>query len=193
MAEVTIPGTTGTVYDVYISLAEADAYLEAQISATTWQGLTDSADDVDQKERAIVSATRFIDRQLWQGEKTDPYQLHAFPRTGLTYPDSGDDVPSDAVPQEVLDATAELASLLLDGSDVQSNTDPGTNLVQSLKAGSVAISYFRGESLLSRLPTILDELLGFWLAGNAIAVSTTSYGTDRESQFEDQYDFNQGI
>lgn len=189
MATVVIPGTTGTSYDVYISLADADAYLEAQIAATNWQAETD--DDV--KERAIVSATRLLDRQIWQGEKTDPYQLHAFPRTGLTYPDSGDDVPSDAVPQEVLDATAELASLLLDGSDVQTNADPNTSLVQSLKAGSVAISYFRGEPLASRLPTIIEELLGFWLQGSQIAVTGVATGTDRESQFEDEYDFNQGI
>ncbi len=186
MATVEIDGNS---YDVYISNAEADAYLEAQISATAWRAETDE----DQQDRAIVSATRLLDRQLWQGEKTDPYQLHAFPRTGLTYPDSGDAVPSDAVPQEVLDATAELASLLLDGSDVQTNTQPGTSLVQSLKAGSVAISYFRGEPLLSRLPTIIEELLGFWLAGSAIAVTSESFGVDRESQFEDQFQFNEGI
>ena len=179
----------GVDYDVYISQADANAYLAGQIAATAWRAETDE----DQKDRAIISATRLLDRQLWQGEKTDPAQLHAFPRTGLTYPDSGDAVDSATVPQEVIDATAELASIMLDGSDVQTNVDPNTSLVQSLKAGSVAISYFRGEPLASRLPTIIEELLGFWLAGRATYATVTSYGTDRESQFEDAFDFNEGI
>lgn len=187
MATVTI-GTTD--YDVYINLADANTYLAGQVSATAWRAETD--DDV--KERAIVSATRTLDRQLWQGEKTDPDQLHAFPRTGLTYPDSGDEVDSTAVPQEVIDATSELAALLLDGSEVQTNVDPNTNLVQSLRAGSVAISYFRGgDAWASRFPTVIQELLGFWLASSVLAAVVTSYGTDRESQFEDSYDFSEGI
>ena len=180
-------------YDVYVSLADADAYLEAQIAAATWQGLSDSDADVDRKERAIVSATRLIDRQLWQGEKADPYQVHAFPRTGLVYPDSGDDVPSDAVPQEVVDATCELASLMLDGSEVQALADPNTSNVQSLKAGSVAISYFRAEPSLDRFPLIIQELLGFWLAGAGVGLTGVATGVDGEDRFSDQFLVNEGI
>jgi len=84
---------------------------------------------------------------------------------------------------------------MLAGSDVQENVTPGANLTQSLKAGSVAISYFRGEWIGTRLPTVLQELLGFWLAASVLAISSgaIAYGTDRESQFEDEYDLNQGI
>lgn len=186
MATVTIGATD---YDVYIDVEYADEYLAGQINATAWRALTDE----DDKKRAIISSTRLLDRQRWKGEKTDSYQVHAFPRTGLVYPGSGDAVPSNVVPQEVLDATAELSSALVDGSDVQSNTDPNTSNVQSLKAGSVSISYFRNESFMQRFPTIIQELLGFWLAGIGVTVSPSSYGTDRESAFEDSYDFNEGI
>ena len=189
MAEVTIGSET---YDAYITLAEANTYLEGQIAATAWRVETSD----DNKGRAIVSATRFIDRQLWDGSKVDAYQVHAFPRTGLVYPgDDAVEVPSTTVPQEVLDATAELASLLLDGSEVQTNIDPNSGAIQSLKAGSVAISYFRTEALASRLPTILWELLGFWLAGGAASIRVESFGTDRVSSFEerDRFRLSEGL
>lgn len=185
MATVTIDTVD---YDVYITVEEADEYLAGQISATAWRALTGQ----DDKARAIISATRLIDRQLWQGEKTDPDQVHAFPRTGLTYPDSGDAVDSASVPQEVLDATAELASALIDGSAVQDSLTPLGSNVQSLKAGSVSISYFRAE-LLDRFPVIIQELLGFWLAGAVGLALSISHDTDRESAFEDEYGVNEGI
>lgn len=180
MASVTISSES---YDTYIDLDYANLYLDGQIAATAWRAETSD----DNKGRAIVSATRFIDRQLWDGNKVDSYQVHAFPRTGLVYPgDDAIEVPSNIVPQEVLDATAELASLLLDGSEVQTNIDPNTGAIQSLKAGSVAISYFRTDALASRLPTILWELLGFWLAGGASSIRVESFGTDRVSSFEER-------
>lgn len=188
MATITIDGTD---FDTYVDLDAANTYLKGQISAASWLAETDE----DQKARAIVSATRFIDRQRWQGTKTDSAQAHAFPRQGLTYADSGDAVASDSVPQEVLDATCELASALLDGSEVQTNTQPNSNLTQSLKAGSVAISYFRGDDQAGRFPQIIQELLGFWLAGSIVAASSIATGTDRESRFEneDRFTVNRGI
>jgi hypothetical protein len=182
--EVTIGSTT---YDVYADLATANAYLDAQITATAWR----AADD-DTKKRALVSATRFIDRQQWQGSKTDEYQPLQFPRTGLTYPD-GSTVPSDTVPQEVIDACCELAAILVEGSDIQSVATT-ESLVQSLKAGSVAISYFRANSLtIGRLPQIIQELLGMWLRGATGAQGAISFGTGRCTAFEDEYKFNEGI
>ena len=176
MATVTIAGNS---YDTYRSLAETETYLEAQIEAAAWQASTDD----NQKGRGIVTATRFIDRQEWQGEKTDPAQAHAFPRTGLTYAD-GSEVPSDAVPTEVLDAESELASMLVDGTDVQNVSNPAEKMIQSLKAGSTAISYFRGDAGLGqRFPQIVHELLGRWLAGAGAGLVGIATGTDGEDAF----------
>lgn len=186
MATVTINATD---YDAYRSLADHEIYLEAQISAATWQASTDD----NQKGRAIISATRFIDRQVWQGEKADPYQEHAFPRTGLTYSD-GSDVPSDAVPTEVLDAESELAAIMIDGTDVQGTAAPGAQTIQSLRAGSAAITYFRGEEQLNRFPQIVHELLGRWLAGAGSGLVAIATGVDGEDEFdEDRFGLNGGI
>lgn len=178
----------GHDYDVYVTVEDADVYLDGQISADTWR----AADD-DVKKRSIISSTRLIDRQQWQGEKTDEYQVHAFPRTGLTYPD-GRDVPSETVPQEVVDACCELASALLDGSTVQDSMQPGESLVQSLRAGSVAISYFRSpQGLGERFPTVAQELLAFWLASNRGVSPTIATGTCGRDRFRDEFDVNQGL
>lgn len=176
MVNVTIGAAT---YDSYISLEDAESYLEAQIAATSWQASTDD----DQKGRALISATRFIDRQAWQGDKADNYQAHQFPRTGLTYAD-GSEVSSDAVPQEVLDAVCELASIMVDGTDVQNIASPDEKLIQSLKAGSAAITYFRGDAGLGqRFPQIVHELLGRWLLGANPSLVSIASGTDGEDEF----------
>lgn len=176
-------------YDVYISLVDADTYLAALISSAgdAWRAATDTV-----KSRGIVSATRLLDRQSWSGTPTG--STHAFPREGLTYCNgTGDEVPSSSVPQEVVDATAELAALLIEDPAIlgSPSTQGG---IQALKAGSVAITYFRIDpALFARLPTPIQELLGCWLAGFDAITAGTTYGTDRESQFEDQYLFDAGI
>ena len=186
MATVTIAGNS---YDAYRSLADTEAYLEAQISAAAFQASTDD----DAKGRAIISMTRFIDRQEWQGEKTDPYQAHAFPRTGLTYAD-GSDVPSDAVPTEVLDAESEGAAIMMEGTDIQGTANPNAQSIQALKAGSASITYFRNEVIATRFPQIVQELLGRWLAGASPGLVAVATGTDGEDQFaEDQFGLTGGI
>lgn len=188
MATVSIGGND---YEVYGDVAEADVYLAGQIAAVTWQTVATP----DMKAVALVSATRLIDRQQWLGQKTDSYQPLDFPRTGLFFPNTEppEEVPSNTVPTEVVDASFELASALLDGSTVQ-DVPLTDNLIQSLRAGSVAISYFRSlQGATSRFPLIIQELLGFWLAGSAVGPGIFSSGTHRRSHFEDQFDVNQGV
>lgn len=179
----------GNSYDVYVSLADANIYLAAQISSAgdAWRAATDTV-----KSRGIVSATRLLDRQSWAG--TPVGGTHAFPREGLTYCNgSGDVVPSNAVPQEVVDATSELAAMLVEDPSIQGS--PSTqNGIQSLKAGSVSIAYFRIDpALFARLPTAIQELLGCWLQGFDAITAGTAFGTDRQSQFEDEFLFNDGV
>jgi hypothetical protein len=177
-------------YEVYADVATADEYLEAQISATTWRAET----DVNQKARALVSATRLIDRQSWQGERTDSYQVLDFPRTGLTYCDNDEAVPSETVPQEVVDATIELANVLLVDPTAAQETVNTDSLIQSLRAGSVSISYFRAAELGNRFPLIVQELLGCWLSSRTTgAEGSIATGVDGESAFEDRYVFTEGV
>lgn len=177
MAQVTIGAVT---YDVYSDLQTADDYMNGQIGerADAWR-----AGAEDTKLRALVSGTRSIDAQSWKGEKTDPDQPLDFPRTGLTYPD-GSEVPSDAYPPEVVEASIELAAMLNNGETIDPAVARETT-ARRLKAGSVEIENFRQFGFLAIWPTSIMRFLGFWLAGSAGTGTggSESFGTCGHSAF----------
>ncbi len=169
MTTITIGANT---YTVYQSVAEIDVYADAAIGddADAWR-----AADEDTKARAGVTATRTLDRQSWQGEKTDESQELAFPRTGLTDAD-GNAVASDTVPDQVLQANSELALALIGGQPVQN--DPASNgLTRKLKAGSAEIEYFRAITTAARFPGPVQELIGIWLGGGSASLYSGSDAT----------------
>ena len=51
--------------NTYVTLAEADAYLEDSLRASNWLGV-----DPDSKSRALISAFRLFEKQRWQGTQT---------------------------------------------------------------------------------------------------------------------------
>ena len=58
----------------YVTLAEADAYFETVPSSTQWDNKTDD------KNRALISATRWIDTLNFYGERCDNSQALSWPR-----------------------------------------------------------------------------------------------------------------
>ena len=163
--------------NAYISADEADTYLNGSLTADSWLTL-----DEEVKERAIISATRMLDRQRWMGEKTDPAQLLQFPRTGLT--DSyGTAVASEVVPQAIKDATAELAlSLALDPSvQDQAGTQKG---IKRVKAGSAEVEFFF-SSVNKRFSTVVSELVSAFLGTgySRVGIGGFASGTDQCTGF----------
>ncbi len=79
MSLQTITISTRT-FSAYASLAEADAYLAGAAGAlrTTWTGA-----ETDAKRRALVTATRALDRLPWRGTKALASQATAWPRAGI--------------------------------------------------------------------------------------------------------------
>lgn len=180
---------SGVQYPVYADVAMADEYLAASMQAAAWRALTDP----DDKARALVSATRLLDRQQWKGEKriTSPEQQTEWPRTGTGIPGVVDGV----VPDNIIMATEEIASALVSGSDMETESNTA-NKISSLQAGSVSLSFFRGaEGEATRFPTIVNELLQGYLAGSgelglAGALST---GVDGVSETREDFGLNSGI
>lgn len=64
-------------YNSYASVAEANYYFDDRMDVTAWT----SATDVD-KAKALVSATRQIDKENFVGSATSSTQALSFPRTG---------------------------------------------------------------------------------------------------------------
>lgn len=182
MAEVDIDGTT---YFAYASLEDADGYLAANLAADTWRGTDD-----DRKGMALVTATRVLDRQRWRGTKTDTAQVGAWPRsgTGLAGVEDG------TVPADIVNGSIELASALLDGSEAQT-AQSTAQTIQSLRAGSVSLSYFRGaEGAPLRFPLPVMELIRLYLAGGGSGMAgAIAYGTGKQSTTVDDYGYTRGL
>jgi hypothetical protein len=59
----------------YVTLADADAYFETVPNSSTWTDKT-----TDQKNRALISATRWIDSLNFYGDRCDNGQSLKWPR-----------------------------------------------------------------------------------------------------------------
>ena len=181
MGQVTIGADT---YDIYGTEAAAKSYMKARLGADSW----DDASSLNRK-KALISATRWLDRANWQGQKTSDSQALQFPRTGLTDCD-GNDVPSDAVPTLVEQACYEGALILLGDATAMDQADAGNN-IKRLKAGSAEMEYFRGgygssgSAAAPPFPTAMFELVRCFLEGASGITAPYASGYCEESQFDD--------
>ncbi len=163
-----------STYEVYSDIADADEYYNASTEFSDWDAFTDA-----EKARGLVSATRLLDRQQWQGEKatTSPTTDLTFPRTGLTTC-SGDTV-TEAESLSIITETSQLLALdILSGETVESSRST-EDLTKRLKAGSVEIENFRADKdQFSRFPLDVMELIGCFLASNVTIAGSIATGTD---------------
>lgn len=156
-------------YTSYADLDTADTYLAASVTVAGWADATD-----DNKGKALVSATRLLNRQIWaDGYTTFDERLAV---------------------QDIVNACCELAGMFIDGSTDPLTSSSTVQTTQSLKAGTVQITYFRIDpNLAARFPTIIQELVGQYLGGSGNTVATAYIGgTDVCSGFE-TYDLIRGL
>jgi hypothetical protein len=162
---VATPGAANA--NSFLTMAEAEAYFETRGFDTNFTG----------DEGTIISATRIMDTVPWTGSATDPaVQALTWPRTGMLNR-NGYPIPSDVVPQELKDATAELSFWVTKGDRFKENVARQQGL-QRMKAGKVELwwqefdkwaeSGFSSELIPN---AVLQLLVPSWLQVNA--VSTT--------------------
>ena len=102
-------GTGKADANAYANAADCDAYHEGHLYATAWVGAT-----AEQKDAALVMATRLIDAEYqFGGVKATFVQALQWPRAECRDVDASDELPSNAVPKAVRDATCEQARELL--------------------------------------------------------------------------------
>jgi hypothetical protein len=136
-----------------------------------------------------------LDRQRWKGNKSDPTQLLDWPRDNVECPDVEDGV----VPANLINACIEMANELAGGSDVQDGPD-SSQYLSSIRAGSVALSYFRSTTLDAtpkRFSQIVMELLQCMLlpsgGGSTLAGGMKSFGTHGQSATRKTFDHSDPI
>lgn len=120
----------------YLTVIESDAYFNDELFPEPW---FDAANDAARKDKAIRKATEIINTLRFAGIKTLETQENEFPRT---YPGTGNE--TDGIPEEIQNATAELARALIDGKDIESEVE--TLRVKKEKFSSVSTEYDTGKA-----------------------------------------------
>lgn len=185
--------TTGTSGNSYATIAEADTYLDDSTRALAWE----TTDD-DTKARALITATRLLEKQCWQGTKTNPAQTLHWPATGAFYED-GSAVDPNTIPPEIVAGTIELAFELTQNVELEGSDSTASN-IKSVKAGSAQVEFWRvggafGLAGTGRFPPVVQEYVGELMCGAGGVGGSEAFGTGSQSQFDDcdTYDLNQGL
>ncbi len=174
-------------FEVYGGITACTSYLNGRNSAgaVAFRALP-SADD---RARALIQATAFLDAQTWQGMPTTPAvggTALQWPRTGVIDV-NGNAVDSSTVPTNVVNAVFELAALFADDADLAENVDAGTN-VRGVKAGSAGVDFFVPTSALDGsaplLPPQAERLVAQYLGSAVESGGGVVSGTEGVSAFD---------
>ena len=137
--------------NTYCTLAEAEAYHESRNFVSAWTAATD-----DEKNRALVNATRLIDHWYeWRGYPTTTTQALQWPRNSVLDHLQWSYLDSHAIPPALKEATAEFARQLIevDRSAQLPQVDQG---LSSLTAGPISLSFTGGGG--STAPVVPDAV-----------------------------------
>ena len=144
--DATLQGTTA---NSYVTLAEADAYFETTPDDSTWADKTD-----DQKNRSIISATRFIDDFEFYGDRCTTTQALKWPREN--YKVDGVKLTCTLIPDEVKVATLELARALANNPTALTGSKGTDGTYEEVKLGDLEVKYNTDSQNPGMVNTILD-------------------------------------
>lgn len=119
--------------------------------------------------KTLTNSARFLNTLPWQGTfvgtLVNSYDL-VWPRSGVIV--DGVELSSASTPQDVKDALAELAVLVLSNPKITTKADQGNNIRRVGGGGAPEVEYFVPTSAAAGnatvLPPVLNRLLGKYLA-----------------------------
>lgn len=135
---VTLDATVGGANsNAYGDETEGDTHFAGRLNALPWTSLT-GAEGIDQKRRALISATARLEQEPWDGYVTSLTQRLAFPRAGLE-DHNGHTIDHTIIPRFAKEAMFETAlDLLSKASDVGA-PDPLAKF-SAIKIGEIQIN-----------------------------------------------------
>lgn len=138
----------------YATLAEANSYFADRLDIAAW---TEASDE--NKSKALVTATRYLDELKWAGTAVSATQSLAFPRSGSYFdPKLGIDVDFlTSYPKRLLTATYELAYHLLNNDGLLDDVGAAVDI----RVGSIQLSKVTSAN---KLPKVVDNLINPMLA-----------------------------
>ena len=163
----TIDATVGGASsNSYATVSDADTYFDERVGGTDWAGST------DQKERALITATRRLDQETYEGLKVAERQALKWPRYWAENED-GTEYAENAIPTIVKYACYELAlQFEIDrGNSKTPLLDTGLEEFDEAAVGSMDMKRSRRFSA-GQLPATVKRLLRPVLttAGNSVRV-----------------------
>ena len=150
----------------YVTLTEANSYFETVPDSSTWTNKTD-----DQKNRALISATRWIDSFVYYGDRCDDGQALKFPRNN--YQVDGVELACTLIPQNIKYAQYELARALANDTDAITGTTGKEGNISEAKLGDLAVKFSTSTQGVGSVNNILDvypwlqSYLGAYMLGGA--------------------------
>ena len=150
----------------YVTLTEANSYFETVPSSTTWDDKT-----VDQKNRALIAATRWIDTFVYQGDRCDENQALKFPRTN--YQVDRVELSCSTIPNNIKYAQYELARALANDTDAITGITGKDGNFSEVKLGDIEVKYNTASQGTGAINNIMDvypwlqSYLGAYMLGGA--------------------------
>ena len=150
----------------YVTLAEANTYFETVPDSSTWTNKTD-----DQKNRALIEATRWIDSFVYFGDRCDQGQALKFPRNN--YQVDGVELACSKIPSGIKYAQYELARALANDPDAITGTTGKEGNISQAKLGDLEVKFSTSTQGTGPRNNILDvypwlqSYLGSYMIGGA--------------------------
>ena len=150
----------------YVTLTEANSYFETVPDSSTWTNKTD-----DQKNRSLISATRWIDGFVFYGDRCDSGQALKFPRNN--YQVDGVELACSAIPQNIKYAQFELARALANDTGAITDTTGKDGNFSEVKLGDIEVKYnteSQGSGAINNIMDVypwLQSYLGSYMIGGA--------------------------
>ena len=133
----------------YVTLAEANSYFETVPDSATWDDKTD-----DQKNRSLISATRWIDSLNFYGDRCDNDQALKWPRNN--YHVDTVELVCSLIPAEIKYATYELARALANDTGAITDATGETGLYEAVKLGDIEVKYNKSSQAVGTINNVFD-------------------------------------
>ena len=150
----------------YVTLTEANTYFETVPDSSTWTNKTD-----DQKNRSLISATRWIDSFVYYGDRCDDGQALKFPRNN--YQVDGVELACSTIPVNIKYAQYELARALANDSEAMTGNVGTDGNIEEVKLGDIQVKYNIQSQGTGSVNNVLDKYpwlqsyLGAYMLGGA--------------------------
>ena len=133
----------------YVTLAEANSYFETVPDSSTW---TDKTDDA--KNRALISACRWIDSLNYYGDRCDEEQALKWPRNNYEVDDV--ELVCTAIPNGIKYAQYELARALANETDSLTGNKGTDGNIEEVKLGEIEVKYAKSSQGTGTVNNVFD-------------------------------------